>query len=188
LEVGRSRVLHATLRDEYYYDIVLSTYEAPLDVGGVVENISACPDFEFNGNSLNRVVGVGVSVTTRGKIRIENNRFLNTGQEGIVISDDASTHYASGYVKDVAISGNAFMNCEENAILIKPENKKFAGPVHNNILIENNLFIINNIYAVNISDSANILLRDNVYKGKPLNYRWVNTKNVVNITTDTPQK
>ncbi len=188
LEVGRSKVLHATLRDDYYYDLVLSTYESPLDVGGVVENISACPDFEFNVNTLNRIMGVGVSVTTRGKIRIENNRFLNTGEDGIKISDDASTHYESGFVKDVVISRNAFMNCEENAILIKPENKKFAGPVHNNIVIENNLFIINNIYAVNISDSANILLRDNVYKGKPANYRWVNTKNVVNITTDCPQK
>ena len=188
LEVGRSKILHATLRDDYFYDLVLSTYEAPLDVGGVIENISACPDFEFSGNSLNRIMGVGVSVSTRGKIRIENNRFLNTGEDGVRISEDASTRYESGFIKDALIGGNAFMNCEENAILIKPENKKYAGPVFSNILIENNLFIINNIYAVNISDSADILLRDNVYKGKPANYRWVNAKNVVNITTDCPKK
>ena len=188
LEVGRSKVLHATLRDEYYYDLVLSTYESPLGVGGVVENISACPDFEFSGNTINRVVTRGVLVTTRGKVRIENNRFLNTGASGILISDDASSWYESGCVRAVIISGNAFMNCEENAILIKPENKKYAGPVHKNILIENNLFIINNIYAVNINDSADVIMRDNVYKGKPANYRWVNTKNAVNVITDCPKK
>ena len=88
----------------------------------------------------------------------------------------------------VVVFGNAFMNCEENAILIKPENKKYAGPVHKNILIENNLFIINNIYAVNINDSADVIMRDNVYKGKPANYRWVNTKNAVNVITDCTKK
>lgn len=188
LEVGRSKVLHATLRDEYYYDLVLSTYDPPLGVGGVIENISACPDFEFVGNTINRIVTRGVLVTTRGKVRIENNKFLNTGMSGILISNDASSWYESGPVRDVVIRGNAFMNCEENAILIKPENRKFAGPVHKNIVIENNLFIINNTYALNVSDSSDIVMRDNVYKGRPANYRWVNSKNTVNIVTDCPKK
>ena len=77
IETGRTKILHATLRDEYYYDLVLATYDPPIGVGGVIENISACPDFEFAGNTINRVVTRGVLVTTRGKVRIENNKFLN---------------------------------------------------------------------------------------------------------------
>ena len=179
--------MHATLRDEYYYDLVLATYDPPIGVGGVIENISACPDFEFAGNTINRVVTRGVLVTTRGKVRIENNKFLNTGMSGILISNDSSSWYESGAVRDVVIRGNAFMNCEENAILIKPENRKYAGPVHRNILIENNLFIINNTYALNVSNSADIVMRDNVYKGRPADHRWVNAKNTVNLVTDCPK-
>lgn len=187
LEVGRTKILHATLRDEYYYDLVLTTYDPPLGVGGFIEDVSACPDFEFSGNTLNRIVTRGVLATTRGKIRIENNKFLNTGMSGILISDDADNWYESGCVNDVIIRGNAFMNCEENAILIKPENRKYAGPVHRNILIENNLFVLNNIYALNVSNSANIVMKDNVYKGKPANRRWVNSKNTENLVTDCPK-
>ncbi len=184
LEIGRTKVLKATLRDKYFYDIITTTYEAPLGEGGIIENISANPDFEFNGNTINRVVTRGVLATTRGKIRIENNKFLNTGMSGVLISDDASNWYESSCVRDVVIRGNAFMNCEDDAILIKPENKKYNGPVHKNILIENNLFVLNNTRAVNISDSADIVVRDNTYAGSAKNNKKIITDRVTNLVTD----
>ncbi len=187
LETATTKVIHAQLRDDYYYDLELATYDPPMGAGGIIENISACPDFEYSGNTVNRVVTRGVLVTTRGRVRIENNRFLNTGMSGVLISDDASDWYESGCVRDVAIRGNAFMNCEENAILIKPENRRYAGAVHRNILIENNLFIINNIHAVNVTNSADILMQHNVYKGRPLNGRWVVARNTENLVTDCPK-
>jgi hypothetical protein len=106
---------------------------------------------------------------------------------GILISDDASDWYESGPVRDVIIRGNAFMNCEENAILIKPETRRYAGAVHQNILIENNLFVLNNIYGVNVCNSDNVTLKDNVYKGRPLNGKWVNARNTENLVTDCPK-
>lgn len=187
IEVGRTKVLHAKLRDKYYYDITMASCEAPIGVGGVIENISACPSFEFSGNTVNRIVTRGVLVTTRGKVRIENNKFLNTGMSGVLISDDASDWYESGCVKDVVIRGNAFMNCEENAILIKPENKKYAGPVHRNILIENNLFVLNDTHALNVSCSADITMRGNTYAGEPKDGKWVVSRNVQNLITDEPK-
>ncbi len=187
VEVGRTKVLKAKLRDKYYYDITTATYDAPLGVGGVIENVSANPDFEFSGNTINRIVTRGVLATTRGKIRIENNKFLNTGMSGVLISDDASSWYESGPVCDVQIRGNAFMNCEEDAILIKPENKKYNGPVHRNILIENNLFVLNDTHAVNISCSSDIVLRGNTYAGNPKNNKWVVADKVENIVTDEPK-
>ena len=184
LEIDRTKVLHATLRDEYYYDLVLATYDPPIGVGGIMENLSASPDFEFSGNTLNRIARGGILATTRGKLRIENNKILNTGHSGVIIANDASHKYESGSVRDAVIRLNAFMNCDENAILIKPDNRRYGGPIHQNIVIENNLFIINYTHALNVSSASNILMRENVYKGRPANYKWVNAKNTENIVTD----
>lgn len=184
VEVGRTKVLKATLRDKYFYDITTATYDAPLGKGGVVENVSSNPDFEFMGNTVNRVVTRGVLATTRGKIRIENNKFLNTGMSGVLISDDAEEWYESGCVNDVVIRGNAFMNCEEDAIMIKPKNKKYNGPVHRNILIENNLFVLNDTHAVNVSCSSDIVLRGNTYAGSPKRNKYIVSDKVQNLVTD----
>ncbi len=187
LEVGTARVLSATLRDDYFYDLTLNTYGCPIGVGGAVENISACPDFEFSSNTINRIVTRGVLVTTRGRVLIENNKFLNTGASGVLISDDANYWYESGCVRDVTIRGNAFMNCDENAILIKPEVAKYAGPVHRNILIENNLFVLNNTHALNVSGAENVVMRGNTYAGKPLYNKWVVSDRTENLVTDCPK-
>lgn len=187
IEVGRTKVLKSRLRDKYYYDLTLATYDAPLKEGGVIENVSSNPDFEFNGNTINRVVTRGVLATTRGKIRIENNKFLNTGMSGVLISDDAKEWFECGCVKDVVIRGNAFMNCEEDAILIKPENKKYNGPVHRNILIENNLFVLNNTHAVNVSCSSDVVIKGNTYAGNPKNNKKIVAKKVENLVTDEPK-
>ena len=186
LEVGRTKILHATLRDDYYYDLVLTTYDPPVKEGGLVECVPANADFEFSGNSVNRVVGGGVLCSTRGKIRIENNRFLNTGENGIFIGDDASEWYESGPVQDVVINGNAFMNCEKTAILIKPDCRRFGGAVHRNITVENNLFVLNNIHALDVSATENVLMKNNMYKGKALNNKWIVAKNTENLVSDCP--
>lgn len=188
IEVGRTKVLKAVLRDKYYYDLTTTTYDSPLGVGGVIENVSANPDFEFVSNTVNRVVTRGVLATTRGKIRIENNKFLNTGMSGVLISDDASGWYESGCVCDAIIRGNAFMNCDEDVILIKPEVKKYNGPVHRNILIENNLFVLNDTHAVNASCSSDIVLRGNTYAGNPKNGKWTVFDKVDNFVTDEPKR
>lgn len=187
IEVGRTKVISAVLRDKYYYDIITAGCEAPLGVKGVVENISANPDFEFSGNTVNRVVGNGVSVTTRGKIRIEENKFLNTGAEAVFVGDDADSRFESGYVTDAKIKGNAFMNCDENAILIKPEPQRYQGPVHKNILIEHNLFVINNTHALTAFYCDNIEMQGNTYAGEPKYNDWVILKKVTDFKTDEPK-
>lgn len=183
-EVGQTKVISAVLRDKYYYDLTLVTFSPPLGVGGVIENVSANCDFEFSGNTVNRVVTRGVLVTTRGKVLIENNRFLNTGMSGILVSDDASSWYESGMVKNVKIKGNAFMNCDENAILIKPEIQKYNGPVHRNITIENNLFVLNNTHALNATACDNVVLKNNVYKGRARYNKKVITEDVTGLVEE----
>lgn len=165
VEVSRTKVLKAEMRDRVYYDILVATYDQPLNDNLVVENISAYPDFYFEDNTANRISKRGILCNTRGKIRVENNRFLNTGMDGVVVANDAIKRYESGVVCDAEIFGNAFMNCEGNSIVIKPEYKKYVSPIHRNIKIENNLFVINKDAAVEILGCEDVVIKGNTFAG-----------------------
>lgn len=183
-DVGTVKVMNATLRDEYFYDLELATYDPPIGEGGIVENLSANADFEFSGNTLNRIGGCGIAVTTRGRVRIENNKLLNTGKSGIVIGDDVTETFEGCPIRDMSIRGNAFMNCEESAILVKPGIRKYIEPIHKNIMIESNLFIVNNIYALATYGADNVSMKDNVYRGHPRNGSWIVSHNTENLISD----
>lgn len=185
-ELGSSKILQSEMIDRYRIKLKLSTRNNPVVAGTVVEDVTACPDFEFSDNTLNRITTRGLLVTTRGKILIENNKFLNTGMSGIYVANDALTWHESGKVKSMMIRGNAFMNCEENSILIVPENRRFQDFVHENIYIENNLFVLNGIPALNVNSTKNVVMKSNVYKGKPSFGKYVISKNVEGIIYDIP--
>ena len=183
-ELGSSKILQSEMIDRYRIKLKLSTRNNPVVPGTVIEDVTACPDFEFSDNTLNRITTRGLLVTTRGKILVENNKFLNTGMSGIYVANDALTWHESGRVKSMMIRGNAFMNCEENSILILPENRRFQGFVHENIYIENNLFVLNGIPALNVNSTKNIIMKNNVYKGKPSFGKYVISKNIDGLVTD----
>ena len=165
VEVSRTKVLNAVLRDGIYYDLTTATYDPPSKDGLVVENISAYPQFVFDSNIVNRVAKRGVVCSTKCKVRIENNRFLNTGMSDIVIANDALKRFESGAVSDVEISGNAFMNCEESSIVIKPHLKKYVAPIHKNIKIDNNLFVLRDACAVFAYACDGLVVKDNTFAG-----------------------
>ena len=185
-ELGSSKILQSEMLDRYRIRLKLSTRVNNYPAGTVVEDVTACPDFEFSDNTLNRIALRGLLVTTRGKILIENNKFLNTGMSGIYVANDALTWHESGRVNSMMIRDNAFMNCEENAILILPENRRFQDFVHENIYIENNLFVLNAIPALNVNSTKNVIMKNNVYKGKPAFGKYIISKNVEHLTADTP--
>ncbi len=185
-ELGSSKILQSEMLDRYRIRLKLSTRMNNYPAGTVVEDVTACPDFEFSDNTLNRIALRGLLVTTRGKILIENNKFLNTGMSGIYVANDALTWHESGRVNSMMIRGNAFMNCEENSILILPENRRFQDFVHENIYIENNLFVLNGIPALNVNSTKNVVMKNNVYKGKPSFGKYIISKNIEHLTADTP--
>ena len=165
VEVSRTKVLKAVLRDGIYYDLTTATYDTPKKDGLVVENISAYPQFTFDSNTVNRVAKRGVLCSTRGKVRIENNRFLNTGISDIVIANDALKRFESGAVSDVEISGNAFMNCEESSIVIKPYIKKYVDSIHKNIKLDNNLFVLKDASSIFAYACDGLEVKDNTFAG-----------------------
>lgn len=139
LEKARAKVLGSELLNENEIELDLDG-EFSTFVSDCVENITACPDVIFQDNEISCIVTRGILITTRGKVQIKNNRFVSTAMSGVLISDDAMSWFESGMCKDVLIKDNVFEFCGDTPILIKPENKVYAGAVHENIRIIGNTF------------------------------------------------
>ena len=141
LAAAQARVENAELLNPYDIEITLDRDATNFKEGLVVENVSANPDVHISGCHSSRVTTKGFLTSTRGKVIIENNTFVNFRRPCVLLACDTATWYESGPVKDVTIRNNTHINCtEQNIYIIKPENTKFSNTefVQNNILIENN--------------------------------------------------
>lgn len=177
LETGRTVIKKSELCNEYDIRLELENAEQAA-VGKVVENVSACPDFLFTGNTATRIITRGMLITTRGKVLVENNHFLSTSMSGILLSDDAKSWYESGMCCDVTIRNNTFDYCGGTPILIWPENRRHAGAVHKNIKIVGNTFEKYQGVGVKAKSTDNILIEGNRFRtGKHLK-----TENCTNVT------
>ena len=139
LEEGTAVIEKSELLNEYDIRLTVSNRNKA-KVGNVIENISACPNLDFENNEMTRIITRGLLITTRGRVNVKNNHFVSTTMSGILLSDDAKSWYESGVCRDVTIENNTFDYCGETPILIKPENRVFAGAVHKNIKLIGNTF------------------------------------------------
>ena len=162
LETGRAIIKDSILLNEQEILLTLDNINKAF-VGNVLEDISACPDLDFINNTSTRIITRGLLITTRGKVNVENNRFISTTMSGILLSDDAKSWYESGMCCDVTIKNNTFDYCGETPILIKPENKKHSGAVHKNIKIIGNTFNKYDGEAINIKSTDNVYIKDNKF-------------------------
>lgn len=141
-------------------------------VGDCVENVSACPDVEFDSNKLTAIITRGLLITTRGEVKVTNNDFVSCEMSHILVSDDARTWFESGCVKNLTIKGNSFGKSHaQYDILIKPENRKRNRAVHSGIVIVDNRFIYGGKAYIKSSDDVIIqkdvaLVTDNVTRLK----------------------
>lgn len=130
----------------------------------VIENISWTADVTILNNKIVHIPTRGILITTRGKVIIENNEFLKTHMSGILIADDANSWFESGYVKDVTISNNKFIDCGSPIIRVHPENSEIVAsdPVHKNIQIINNKFILDKQIVFSAKSTGNIKFLNNI--------------------------
>ena len=77
----------------------------------VVENATWTPDLTVRGCDFGAAWGRGVLCTTRGRVRIENNRFYHLAGPALVIEDDCNFWFESGYTRDVVFRGNEVIGC-----------------------------------------------------------------------------
>lgn len=88
LEKGQAVIEKSELVNNYDIKLTLSSADGA-QVGMAIEDISACPDLDFVGNTLTRIITRGLLITTRGKVNVKNNHFVSTTMSGILLSDDA---------------------------------------------------------------------------------------------------
>ncbi len=162
LECRKATVVNAKQLNEYEIELTLDSAESAR-AGDVIEDISACPDIYFAGNTVNRIITRGLLLTTRGEVIIENNHFISTSMSGILISDDAKSWYESGMCRSVDIRNNIFEYCGNAPILIKPENNVHKGAVHKNISITNNTFKNYKDYCIRAKSTDTIQIKGNTY-------------------------
>ena len=172
LEEGTAVIEKSKLLNEYEIRLSVSDIQKA-KCGFVIEDISACPELEFTGNSSTRIITRGLLITTRGKVNVENNHFTSTSMSGILLSDDAKSWYESGMCRDVTLKNNTFDYCGGTPVLIKPENSKYAGAVHKDIRIIGNTFQKYSGACISIKDSDDILIKDNTFKSS----KKIRTKN-----------
>lgn len=167
LEEGTAVIEKSELVNEYEIMLTVSSTDKAR-VGNVIENISACPNLDFENNVMTRIITRGLLITTRGKVNVKNNHFISTTMSGILLSDDAKSWYESGMCKDVTIENNTFDYCGQTPILIKPENSVYAGTVHKNIKLIGNTFKKYKGYSISAKDTDGIVLKDNIFSGKSI--------------------
>ncbi len=160
LETAQANILQSELIGEYEIKLTLDSAEQAV-IGDVIEDISACPAVTFSDNTLNRIITRGLLLTTRGKVIVENNRFISTSMSGILLSDDAKSWYESGMCRDVTIQNNTFAYCGQTPILIKPENSIHRAAVHKNIKICGNIFKHYKGYCIKAKSSDMIEVEHN---------------------------
>lgn len=168
LQEGTAVIEESQLINEYEIALTVSdTRKARC--GLVIEDISACAQLDFTGNTATRIITRGLLITTRGRVNVENNHFVSTSMSGILLSDDAKSWYESGMCRDVTVKNNTFDYCGETPVLIKPENSRYAAAVHKNIKIIGNTFKKYRGVCIRAKDSDEILIRDNQFRtGNPI--------------------
>ena len=130
--------------------------------GDVVENITATPQVWIHHNTIEKIPTRGILVTTWRKVLIENNIINRTHNSAIMISDDASSWYESGAVKDVTIQNNTFFECGGPVIGVLPENKVIsASAVHTGIKITGNKVILKDAQFIDASSTSGIRISGN---------------------------
>jgi hypothetical protein len=147
--------------DAYNVLLTLASPNPAIGANDVVENATWTPAVTVRNCQVSLSPTRGFLLTTRQKTVIANNSFFKLSMSPILIADDASSWYESGFVRDVTIQGNRFIQCAEPVISIDPSVSSGAAPVHSGIQILNNFFKLTGNSAVSASYAQNILIGTN---------------------------
>ncbi|RQO65239.1 alpha-1,3-galactosidase A [Pedobacter sp. KBW06] len=188
MPLGTGKLKTAKLINKREMEIELEGPLAPFVAAGLcIENLTWTPDVIVRNSRFERTNTRGLLLTTRGKVRIENNLFYRTGMYPILIADDASSWFESGAVRDVLIRNNVFQECGLNsgsgAINIAPENHELlaGNMVHRNIRIIDNTFILYRDGVLNARSVDGL-----VFEGNKISWTSLlpgkNTAPVMNLT------
>lgn len=75
LETGRAVIRQSELINETDIPLTLDNAEKA-SVGNAIEDISACPDMDFTGNTFRKYEGVCIDIKSTDNVEIKENSFL----------------------------------------------------------------------------------------------------------------
>ena len=139
LATGQGVIRSVQLTDLYHLLVEVDDANGAV-AGCALEDTTMCPNLYFARNTMTRIVTRGLLITTRGKVVVEDNDFLDLTMDSILVSNDAGKWYESGPVHDLTIRNNRFDACGEYYLEVCPENGDHTQPVHRNIRLESNDF------------------------------------------------
>ena len=140
----------------------------------VAENVTYAPAVTIKNSTFKNVPTRGILCTTRNKVLIEGNTFLNMSMATIFLSNDSNDWYESGPIRDMTIKNNTFYIKTigdtywdyKSAIYIHPVT--YGGglpsednPIHKNITIEGNTFHMSDDTVVKAESVENLVIRNN---------------------------
>ena len=140
----------------------------------VAENVTYAPAVTIKNSTFKNVPTRGILCTTRNKVLIEGNTFLNMSMATIFLSNDSNDWYESGPIRDMTIRNNTFYIKTigdtywdyKSAIYIHPVT--YGGglpsednPIHKNITIEGNTFNMSDDTVVKAESVENLIIRNN---------------------------
>ena len=140
----------------------------------VAENVTYAPAVTIRGNTFKNTATRGILCTTRQKVLIEDNTFLNMSMATIFLSNDSGDWYESGPIRDMTIRGNTFYIKTigdtwwdyKSAVYIHPVTygnglPSYENPIHKNITIEDNIFHMSDDTVVKAESVENLTIRNN---------------------------
>ena len=168
---GMNRVKDAVLLSPKEILVTLEkNIPAGVETGDAIENVTWTPEVEIRGCHVSWIPTRGFLLATRKKILVEENIFLATHMNAILLGIDANNWFESGYVRDMCIRNNKFIHCAEPVILIEPNNSKANSDIHQNIRIEDNEFLLRNMLVLKAKSASHIRLTGNtIISDKELN-------------------
>lgn len=128
----------------------------------VVDNLSKnTANINFYDNKISNICGSGIEISTLGKTTIKNNEFFKTQGSAIYIPNDAVKAMESSHTKNLIITKNNFVECQEPVILINPKTRRNKAFVNYNFVVDNNNFTLKNKVAMLARSTKGIVFSNN---------------------------
>ncbi|MEI6579580.1 MAG: right-handed parallel beta-helix repeat-containing protein [Eubacteriales bacterium] len=178
---GKAAIKASKLINEVDIELEVDSTDGAV-IGDVIEDITMCPSLYFAGNTLNRIITRGLLITTRGNVLVENNHFMNTEMDAILVSNDAKNWYESGRVLNAVIKGNRFDYCGGYYVEILPENGSTGSIVHGDFIVEENDFNSPAGGGINAKSAQRLTIRNN--KVNDLKSDFVKAKDIKRLKSD----
>ena len=179
----------------HFAEISFSDDISGLKIKSGVENFNWYPTFTMKNSTVQNNRARGILISTRKKVLIENNQFLNQMMACILISGDMNYWFESGLVTDVTIKNNYFLNSctsgqDQSVILIAPkflDLQKLSKTYHRNITIENNTIetfdnsIVDALSVADLTIKGNKIIQTNIFPSHYPNRPFFEIKKCKNV-------